>query len=332
MPTQTIDCDPELFRFVVRYPEVLVNIWDVMGITKVEIKRTGPFTFTADDSVGTVCTCDLIYGNDQLHIYYGTGAYKGSMTPRQVTGRCVCILHSTSGQKSDGSPIVTGTMDVFLKLDNLGADLLTRTLGPFVGKTADYNFIESAKFISQISEVCENNPEGAQQLISKLQKVNPEVRDEFSRIAAKVGSASWQRIEARELATLGPTRMELPSATVPVAEFQSRSSSTLPADLQEQVQRQNAQLQAGSSRMRAAKLASPADAALQLTLTDSDSDDATEGSVAEPARPLPGPALELAEPAGSAPGRPTVLVPIAPAANGMDRSIAPAKPGVYMRR
>lgn len=204
MPTQNIDCDPQMFQHLVRYPEVLVNIWDVMGITKVQVNRTGPYTFTADDGVGTVCKCDLIFGNEKIHIYYGTGAYQGSMAPRQITGRCVCVLYSSTAISASNRPTINGSMDVFLKLDNLGADLLTRTLSPLVGKTADYNFIESAKFLAQISQVCERNPTGAQILASKLTKVQPHIREEFARIALRIGNESTHASELQQFANIGP--------------------------------------------------------------------------------------------------------------------------------
>ena len=204
MPTQNIDCDPQMFEHLVRYPEVLVNIWDVMGITKVQVNRTGPYTFTADDGVGTTCKCDLVFGNDKIHIYYGTGAYKGTMAPRQITGRCVCVLYSNIAKAPNGTSMINGSMDVFLKLDNFGADLLTRTLSPLVGKTADYNFVESAKFLSQISQVCERNPAGAQILASKLTKVHPQVRDEFARIAHRIGNEASNSMSSPQLASIGP--------------------------------------------------------------------------------------------------------------------------------
>jgi len=200
MPTQNIDCDPQMFQHLVRYPEVLVNIWDVMGITKVQVNRTGPYTFTADDGVGTTCKCDLVFGNEKIHIYYGTGAYIGSMAPRQITGRCVCVLYSSTAMSAANRPTINGSMDVFLKLDNLGADLLTRTLSPLVGKTADYNFVESAKFLAQISQVCEHNLTGAQILASKLTKVQPQIRDEFARIALRIGSESANASEPPQIA------------------------------------------------------------------------------------------------------------------------------------
>ncbi len=202
MPAQTIDCDPEMFQHLVRYPEVLVNIWDVMGITKVQATRTGPYTFTADDGVGTTCNCDLVFGNDKVHIYYGTGAYQGNLAPRKVTGRCVCVLYSKTNTTPGSGSTIQGSMDVFLKLDNLGADLLTRTLSPLVGKTADYNFVESAKFLSQISQVCERNPGGAQMLASKLTKVQPQIRDEFARIAHRIGSEASNGIDGQQFASM----------------------------------------------------------------------------------------------------------------------------------
>ena len=225
MPTQNIDCDPQMFQHLVRYPEVLVNIWDVMGITRVQVNRTGPFTFTADDGVGTTCKCDLVFGNDNVHIYYGTGAYKGNMAPRQITGRCVCVLYSSTAMPASDHPTINGSMDVFLKLDNLGADLLTRTLSPLVGKTADYNFVESAKFLAQISQVCEHNPTGAQILASKLTKVQPQIRDEFARIALRIGSDAGNGAELPQLAGNGPDGIKFTSK---VARDSATTSQVIP--------------------------------------------------------------------------------------------------------
>ena len=186
MPTQQINCDPQLLNFLVRKPEVMVNIWELMGVTKVTAKRTSDHSFQANDGVGTSCRCDLVYGDNRLHIYYGNGLYDGSMTPRKVKGRCVCILQT----KQVGGKQIAGTMDVFLKLDNFGADLLTRTLGPFVAKTADFNFIETARFVSQVSKICETNPAAAQGLVMRLEKTESSVRQEFAAIAARIASSN----------------------------------------------------------------------------------------------------------------------------------------------
>ncbi len=198
MPSQVVQCDPKMFTFLVRRPEVMVNIWQIMGITNVTAKRLNTYSFYANDGVGTTCRCDLIYADSNMHIYMGDGTYDGSLAPRKVTGRCVCILRSDAKANASGESFVQGTMDVFLKLDNLGADLLARSVGPFVSKTADYNFLETAKFISQISQVCERSPSGAQSLAMKLENCDQSVRREFAMLAEHIGQSKYLSIQRQD--------------------------------------------------------------------------------------------------------------------------------------
>ncbi len=210
LPTQTIECDPELYTLLVRHPEIIVNIWDLMGITKVEVKRTAPYVFKGHDGAGTTCRAELLYGTSDIHIYYGNGSYSGSLAARDIDGRCVCVLHSTAATNRAGHPTVTVTMDVFMKLDNFGADLLTRTLGPLVGKTADYNFVESAKFVSQLYELCRDNPVAAQQLGSRLTKIDPAVRAKFLSVAAKIAADNPDAVDAGSVAQ-APAKVQAPA-------------------------------------------------------------------------------------------------------------------------
>ncbi len=94
MPQRSIECDQELFKQFVRYPEILVGIWDAMGATKVQVDRTAPFVFQADDGAGTKCNVELLYGNDSVHVYYSTGDYTGKLVPKKIDGRSVCVVHS----------------------------------------------------------------------------------------------------------------------------------------------------------------------------------------------------------------------------------------------
>jgi hypothetical protein len=189
LPQRSLDCDPQLLNFMVRHPEVMVNIWEMVGITNITAQRTGQRTFFADDGAGTKCNCELAYSDDSLHIYYGTGNYDGMLVPRTIKGRVVCVLRSqaqpTAGGHSGYS--VSSTMDVFLKVDNLGADLLTRTLGPLVGRVTEHNFEETSKFVGQFSEFCANYPQAAESLASQLRVEDESIRREFTTIATRIG-------------------------------------------------------------------------------------------------------------------------------------------------
>ncbi|HAC90742.1 MAG TPA: hypothetical protein DCF63_08925 [Planctomycetaceae bacterium] len=195
----SLQCDPNLLNFLVRHPEVMVNIWELIGITNISAERTGANTFSADDGAGTKCNCELIYSENDLHIYYGTGLYDGILVPRTIKGRVVCVLRSNSrpNAQSHSGHLIDGTMDVFLRVDNLGADLLTRTLGPMVGKITDHNYQETSRFVCQLSEVCAKHPQAAQSIAGQLNVHHESVRNEFAAIAAQISLQRRQRISAQ---------------------------------------------------------------------------------------------------------------------------------------
>ncbi|MCI0360419.1 MAG: hypothetical protein L0211_18235 [Planctomycetaceae bacterium] len=193
LPQKTVDCDPHMYRFLIRNPEVVVGIWQLMGVSNMTAQRTAPYAWKGDDGTGTKCDVELIYGSDDLHIVYGDGYYEGSVLKRQLTGRCVLILQSGYGYDASRRSLVGSRLDVFLQLDNVGADLIARTLAPWVGKVTDANFAESCKFAAKISQTAETNGPGMQRLADKLTSVEPEVRAGFARVSAGVHERVTQR-------------------------------------------------------------------------------------------------------------------------------------------
>ena len=177
MPANVIDCDPQIYRFLVRYPEVVVNIWQLMGITKVSADRVGPYLLNAKDGVGTITTIELVYGDQDTHLMYCEGRYDGPLFPRPLTGRCVLVLKSDYQQTPEQRSHVTNRMDVFLQIDNMAVDAVTRTLHPLLGKSADLNFVQSTQFLERISRTSEENGPGMTRLAQRLDNVQPDVRD-----------------------------------------------------------------------------------------------------------------------------------------------------------
>jgi hypothetical protein len=195
LPNESIICDPSLHLFLIRNPEVVVNIWQLMGVANMTAQRQGPFLWKGNDGAGTTCDVELIYGTNDLHIIYSDGFYEGSLLKHRVNGRCVMVLRSGYLQGPDRRPRVANRMDLFLQIDNLAADAVARTLSPWVGKVADANFHESCKFAATLSHHSENNQSGVQKLADQLTKVEPPVREQF----AQVTSAVYQRAAAREM-------------------------------------------------------------------------------------------------------------------------------------
>ena len=65
LPVTVVQSDPDLYVFLVRHPEVVVNMWDILGITKVSINRTADYAFDARDGAGTACQVELVYGRSR---------------------------------------------------------------------------------------------------------------------------------------------------------------------------------------------------------------------------------------------------------------------------
>lgn len=206
LPVESIECDPNLYLFLLRNPEVVVNIWDLMGATQISMTRTGDYTYYATDGVGTTSSLQLAYGNSNVHVFYGEGRYEGSLIKNAVDGRCVLVLQSDYEQLPSGKTKITNTLDMFLEVDNLGLDVLAKTFQPFFGKYADYNFLETARFISRLSATAEENGAGVQRLASRLIELDPAVRQQFAAVAASVSQNAASRQQAIPVAARMPYR------------------------------------------------------------------------------------------------------------------------------
>jgi hypothetical protein len=222
MPVKVIDCDPDLYVFLVRYPEVVVSIWEVMGITQVAAKRTGDFTLATYDGAGTLSNVELVYGTRQKHVLYATATYDGPLTARPLQARCVFLLQSGYMQTPQGRTFVASQLDVFIRIDHAGADIAVKALHPLVGRTADYNFTESIGFLQQISQAAETNSYGLRRLAARLTKLDPEVRRCFGVLAE-----TTSRKMAARLTT--PPAVSAASANTPAAAHPGMAGDNPPA-------------------------------------------------------------------------------------------------------
>ena len=191
LPVQTIDADPEYFRLLVRKPELIVSIWQLMGVTKMSTERTGPFSVKTNDGAGTISNLELIYGNDRLHVFYGNGSYTGPLLKQKLSGRCVIVLQTEAKETATGYEL-TNVLDIYLRVDNATASLITRTIQPLVGTTADHNFTESLKFVQRLNQSTRDNGPGVKGMGKKLQ-VDAQVRKDFEEVIDKVFARAIQK-------------------------------------------------------------------------------------------------------------------------------------------
>lgn len=195
LPTQVIECDPQIYQYVMEHPEIVANIWQLLGIEKVVLRPIAPDVYEAEDGAGTKGMLHFLFRSPELHVIYAEGSYNGPMFTQNVTGGCLLILKTGYQREVDGKYYITSRVDTFIRLDNVGLEFLAKTFQPLVGRVVDYNFIATGAFVESLSHTAERNPAGMQRLAAKLEHVEPQVRDEFVAVTREVAARAVAREE-----------------------------------------------------------------------------------------------------------------------------------------
>jgi hypothetical protein len=193
MPVKVVGCDPDLYLFLVRHPDVVVNIWELMKVSQLQLRQLDDNEFMLSESVGTSAKFGLVYQSHDMHVFYGEGTYQGTLIPRPVKGRGVLVLKCGYVRETDGRYYITSRLDCFISIAPVGAELISKTVSPLVGKTVDNNFVQTLAFVGSLSRTAEVNDRGVRHLATKLAHVHPDVRVQFAEVAADIGQKSGQR-------------------------------------------------------------------------------------------------------------------------------------------
>jgi hypothetical protein len=186
MPVRVIDCDPDLYLFLVRHPDVVVNIWEVFKISQLKLRETDDRRFMVKEMDGATVSIEYLYQSHDLHLLYGEGVYRGSMLPRAVKGRGLLVLKTGYVRETNGRYYITSRLDSFVSIEPAGAEIVTKTMSPVLGKTVDNNFVQTLAFLASLSRTAEVNSRGVQRLGGQLMNVQPKVREEFVELAAAI--------------------------------------------------------------------------------------------------------------------------------------------------
>lgn len=188
MPVQVIECDAEMFSFLVEHPDVVINIWDVLGVTKVSMKRIGPNSFRLDDGNGTTGDIHFLYRSPTQYVVYCEGTYSGSLLTRPIRGRCLLSLRSVPVRDAEERDYIQCRLDSFVQIDNVGADLFAKTFQSLLGGIADHNFRETTGFVAKVSEAAEDSPENVRRIADRLDQVPIATRRRFTEIGDRIGA------------------------------------------------------------------------------------------------------------------------------------------------
>lgn len=193
MPTKLIDCDPHLFLFLLENPDVIVNIWEVLGVSNVALKRLDENTFLATDGHGTKGRIEVLYSHMDRQLIYAQGRYESPLMRHAVEADCVLLLRAAYLRSASGRRYVRASLDAFVQFQRAGPNLFAKTFQPLLGKVADYNFTETMDFVSRLSRTSERQPKKMTRLYEKLDKVDAETRRQLLQIPLRLAQRAADR-------------------------------------------------------------------------------------------------------------------------------------------
>ncbi len=198
LPTRIIDCDPDLFTFLLQHPEVVIDVWRVMGISQVALSKAPDGVYHGTDGAGTVGTVRYLFSNwgpnaQNLAVVYADGAYSGAPFPTPLKAQSVMLVRSSDVQETNGRHYVTVRIDSFVRVEQLGVELVAKTVQPWINKTADQNVIETLTFVSNFSRTAEKNPAGMQRLACRLNSVDEPTRNALVSLCFRTAERYAQR-------------------------------------------------------------------------------------------------------------------------------------------
>lgn len=204
LPVRIIQCDPDLYLFLVQNPDVVVNIWEVLGVSHLTLGRQGPNAYRVTDDIGTVGTLEFLYRSRDLQLAFVDGTYNGPMFGHRIRGRGIMLLRSQYVREADGRCLITSQLDAFMNIEPGGAEFLTKTFQPVVGKIADSNFQQSVGFLACLCRTAEVNQAGMIRLASKLTRVPPEVRQRLAALSQLAAQRANQIASTEDVPALDP--------------------------------------------------------------------------------------------------------------------------------
>ena len=201
LPTRVIDCDPEVFTFLIQHPEVVIDIWRVMGISQVALQKRPDGSYRGADGAGTSGTVRFLHADwgqnaQNTAVVFAEGAYEGKPFVTPLKAKTVMLLRSGAVRETNGRHYVTVRIDSFLHLEQMGVELVAKTVQPWINKTADQNFIETLTFVSNFSRTAEKNPEGMQRLAGRLSALDEPTRNELVALCFRTAERYAHRDDA----------------------------------------------------------------------------------------------------------------------------------------
>ena len=194
LPTISFECDPDVYEYFLRSPDVAVSTWRAMEISQFQLQEVGPNQYRADAGDGSVGTVELLYRTPTETVIHCDGAFKSPLLPKPIVARSLMRLQTSFVKEADGRIIGTHSGDVFVEFPSPAIETVAKVIAPVSHSIADRNFKQMTLFVHLMSQAMARHPGWIEQIGNKLDGIPSQKKLEFMEVAARSTAESQRRI------------------------------------------------------------------------------------------------------------------------------------------
>lgn len=212
LPTTVFAADPDVYQFFIRYPDVAVSIWRVMGISEMKMTQTGPNEYEGDSGDGSTGIIDVLYRGPEENLLICEGQYQSPILKKPIKARSLVLLKTSFLKETDGTIYVTHRADMYVAFPSQTVETVAKVLSPVTGAMADRTFTEMSLFLRMMSLAMTRRPTWVDQIAGQLEGVVEIRKQQLREVTLHVHNAERKRQGLPPLVskTAGPPPAVLP--------------------------------------------------------------------------------------------------------------------------
>ncbi|MDB5391634.1 MAG: hypothetical protein JWM11_7280 [Planctomycetaceae bacterium] len=193
LPTTVFAVEPDVYSFFIRYPDVAVSIWRVMGISEMKMWQTGPNEYEGDSGDGSTGTIDVLYRSSELNLLLCEGQYQSPILKKPIKARSLILLKSTFSKEADGAIFVTHRADMYVTFPSQTVETAAKILSPVTGPMADRTFTEMSLFLRMMSLAMTRRPAWVDQVAGQMEGVAEVRKNQLRQVMLTVHNLERKR-------------------------------------------------------------------------------------------------------------------------------------------
>ena len=196
LPTISFECDPNVYDYFLRNPDVAVATWRAMDISQFQLQESGENQYHADAGDGSVGDVELYLHTPTDTIIHCDGAFKSPLLPKPIIARSLMRLQTSFVKEQDGRIIGTHYGDVFVEFPSQAVEAAARVIAPVSHSIADRNFKQMTLFVHLMSQAMVKHPGWVEQTGNKLDGISKQRKQEFLEVSARSCGEARRRFAA----------------------------------------------------------------------------------------------------------------------------------------